>query len=159
MDKREVTKEKVATKIVAINTVDYGSTGRIMLNIANFARANGYEYWTYSMDEKHRKEPVYGHSYYLKYREYILHYVLGKVTGSNGFFSIFSTLKLIISIKKIDPDLIHLHNIHGFNINMPILFSYIKKHKKRVVWTLHDCWPFTGHCPHYEMVGCTKWRT
>lgn len=152
-------KDNKKARIVAINTVDYGSTGRIMQNIAKYARENGYDYWTYSMRNKTEKLPAYGHSYYMKYSEYIIHYILGRLTGANGFFSVLSTLKLIDSIKKRKPDLIHLHNIHGFNINIPILFSYLKKSGTKVVWTLHDCWAFTGHCPHYEMIGCTKWQT
>jgi glycosyltransferase involved in cell wall biosynthesis len=54
---------------------------------------------------------------------------------------------------------IHLHNLHGWFINLPLLFRYIKKHDIPVIWTLHDCWSFTGHCPYYDMVNCDRWRT
>ena len=55
--------------------------------------------------------------------------------------------------------MIHLHNLHGWYINFPLLFKYIKKNNIRVIWTLHDCWTFTGHCPHFDMIGCEKWKT
>ena len=57
------------------------------------------------------------------------------------------------------PDVIHLHNLHGWYLNLPMLFDYIKDRNIPVVWTLHDCWSFTGQCPHYDMIGCTRWQT
>ena len=61
-------------------------------------------------------------------------------------------------MKSFDPDVLHLHNIHNSFINLPMLFRFIKRKKVRVVWTLHDCWSFTGHCPHFDMIGCDQWR-
>lgn len=88
-----------------------------------------------------------------------VHIKLAKFTGFHGYFSIFSTLKLVRELGNIKPDIIHLHNLHGWFVNLPILFAYIKKNRIPVVWTLHDCWTFTGHCPHFEMEGCSKWKT
>ena len=56
------------------------------------------------------------------------------------------------------PDVIHLHNIHGFYLNIEILFRYLKNSEIPIVWTLHDCWPFTGHCAYFDYVGCNKWK-
>ncbi len=145
-------------KIVEINTVDIGSTGRIMLQIAHAARQNRDKVWTFSMARKKPSEPPEGHQYYLSYPEYVVHNVLGKLTGGNGLFSIGATLRLLRAIRKIDPDVIHLHNLHGFCINLPLLFRYIKHNHIPVVWTLHDCWTFTGKCPHFTMVKCDKWK-
>lgn len=66
---------------------------------------------------------------------------------------------MLKEIDKFHPDIIHLHNLHDSYINLPMLFSYIKKHDIPVVWTLHDCWSFTGQCPHFTMVKCDEWKT
>ena len=65
----------------------------------------------------------------------------------------------IEEVKEYNPDIIHLHNIHGYYINIEILFNYLKEANKPVVWTLHDCWTFTGHCSHFDYVGCDKWKS
>lgn len=146
-------------KIVEVNTVDYGSTGRIMLQIAQCARTHGHGVWTYSMAPKVQTVPPEGHKYYSGYLAYCVHYILGKITGCNGFFSLIPTLRLIKDFQKIKPDIVHLHNLHGFSVNLPLLFGYLKKTKVRVIWTLHDCWAFTGHCAHFESIKCEKWKT
>lgn len=75
--------------------------------------------------------------------------------GSQG-----STKRLIQYIDStIRPDIIHLHNIHGYYLNYKILFEYLQHSNTKVVWTLHDCWPFTGHCVHFSMIGCDQWKT
>ena len=76
-----------------------------------------------------------------------------------GHYSKGATKKLIKSIREYDPDIIHLHNLHGYYINVPMLFAFIKEFGKPVVWTLHDCWAYTGHCCYYSMTGCEKWKT
>ena len=68
---------------------------------------------------------------------------------------IYSYLK---KVEDYNPDVIHLHNIHGYYINIEILFDYLKRANKKVVWTLHDCWAFTGHCAYFDYVGCNKWQ-
>lgn len=147
-------------KIFAINSVPYGSTAKIMLGIKNLAQANG-----------HTVQMACGYSYHpisqLKGNYYQIggaigkqiHTILAKATGKNGCFSRLATRKLIKKIKEFNPDVIHLHNIHGWFLNVPMLFSFIKKEKIKVVWTLHDCWAFTGGCAHFYAVGCDKWKT
>ena len=66
---------------------------------------------------------------------------------------------LIRRIEAFQPDVIHLHNLHGYYLNIEVLFSYLKKSGIPVVWTLHDCWSMTGYCPHFENVNCTQYRT
>jgi glycosyltransferase involved in cell wall biosynthesis len=68
-------------------------------------------------------------------------------------------MRMLRKIKKIRPSLIHLHNLHNSYVNLPMLFRYIKKHNVPVVWTLHDCWAFTGHCPHFVMAKCDRWQS
>ena len=82
-----------------------------------------------------------------------------RITGYEGCFSYFETKKLIKELDEFCPDVVHLHTLHNSYINLRLLFSYIKKKNILVVWTLHDCWPFTGHCTHFTVVQCDKWKT
>lgn len=88
-----------------------------------------------------------------------IHYLIAYLFNLEGFGSYFSTKRLINKIKKINPEIIHLHNIHGHYINIKILFDYISKSQKKIIWTLHDCWPLTGHCTHFDLVKCDRWKT
>ena len=82
-----------------------------------------------------------------------------RLFDNDGLASRMATRKLIKKLKAIGPDLIHLHNLHGYYINYPLLFRYLKDAAIPVVWTLHDCWSFTGHCSHYAPAACEKWRS
>lgn len=150
-------------KIVEINMTNTGSTGKIMLQIAKCARESGHYVSTFSAkvySRKPQKLPVAsdGHHYFGTFFENAIHTILAQFTGYNGWYSYFGTKKLIRELKKIKPDIIHLHNLHSFCINFPILFRYINKNNIKTVWTLHDCWPFTGHCPHFSIASCDKWQ-
>ena len=148
-------------KIVAINITDSASTGRIMCEIQNLSLRKGTEYYTYSLKpryKKSRKETKYN-KYFSSFSEYAIHYFQSKYTGLFGFGSVIGTTFLVKHLKKIKPDIIHLHNLHNAYINLPILFNYINNNEIHVVWTLHDCWAFTGKCPHYEYIQCYKWIT
>ena len=83
---------------------------------------------------------------------------MSKITGLDGFFPIFATIRFINLIEKKNVNIIHLHNLHHSYISLPILFKYIKKKNIPVIWTLHDCWSFTGHCPHFLYEKCEKWK-
>lgn len=87
------------------------------------------------------------------------HYLMSLLTGRHGRFSTFATKKLIKQIRIIKPDVIHLQNIHGYYINYKVLFEYLNSINTPVVWTLHDCWSFTGHCSHFVTAKCNKWKT
>ena len=145
-------------KIVAINTFNIGSTGKIMLQIADKAREEGVEYYTAcprARDNYKKKVPnqIFIGNRFLRN----IHGVLSKITGFEGWFSILSTLNFLFKIERINPDIIHLHNIHGSYLNFILLFFYIKWKKIKVVWTLHDCWPFTGRCPYFTIIKCEEW--
>ena len=79
--------------------------------------------------------------------------------GKTGFASKHATKKLLKFLDKINPDIVHLHNIHGYYLNIELLFNYLKEKQIRVIWTLHDCWSFTGQCAFFDYVGCDKWQT
>lgn len=86
-----------------------------------------------------------------------MHGVITRMFDATGFGSIKATRSFVRWVKEFDPDVIHLHNLHGYYINIEILFNYIKKFNKPVIWTLHDVWPFTGHSAYCDAVGCEKW--
>lgn len=145
-------------KILQINSVcGYGSTGKIAVDIARSAEKVGYE----SIIAYGRND-ARNHSNTIKIgseNDVRIHGVLSRLTDKHGTFSKKNTMKFIRKIKEINPDIIHLHNIHGYYIHYPILFEYLKKSKKPVVWTLHDCWSFTGHCAYYTYTQCSKYQT
>lgn len=151
-------------KIAEINMLTTGSTGKIMFQIAETARASGNTVQTYSpvpfvRGKKNKEVKMPDHFWWGSRTESMFHYYAGSLFGANGLFSWFGTRSLINSLKQFSPDIIHLHNLHGFCLNLPMLFRYIKRSGAKVVWTFHDCWPFTGHCPYFDLCGCDKWQT
>ncbi len=88
-----------------------------------------------------------------------LHVIETRLFDRHGFGSVNATGTFIKQVENYNPDVIHLHNIHGYYINIEILFRYLKSAGKPVVWTLHDCWSFTGHCAYFDYIGCDKWKT
>lgn len=151
-------------KIAEINMVTSGSTGKIMLQIAETARAAGHTVQTYSPilftnGKNNKPENIPDHFWWGSRFEQLIHRCAGSLLGVNGMLSWFGTRQLVKHLKKFSPDVIHLHNLHAFCVNLQVLFKYIKKSGVKVIWTLHDCWAFTGHCPHFTISGCEKWKT
>ena len=151
-------------RVAQINMVHNGSTGNIMLNVSKLLQKKGEGTRTFSSriyTKEHKTLPaaLENHTYFGSRFENFMHTAFAQITGLNGCFSHLGTYQLIKECKKFKPDVIHLHNLHAFCINLPMLFSYVKKNNIPVVWTLHDCWTFTGHCPHFEIVNCDKWKT
>lgn len=143
-------------KVVQINTVPNGSTGTIMMNIHKELLRQGHE--SYVVWGRGRKAINKNEIYMNDRLGVYFHCFFSRITGKTGFASKRSTKKLIKRLELIKPDVIHLHNIHGYYLNLEILFNYLKKSKIRVIWTFHDCWPFTGHCAHFGMCKCDKWK-
>ena len=151
-------------RIAIMNMVPYGSTGKIMFQIAQVARSEGHKVRTYStipysVRKKNVQSDVPGHTVWGSFQENKIHYILGSTLGRNGCYSKQGTKQLVKKLQEFQPDILHLHNLHSFCIHFPTLFRYIKKNNIHVVWTLHDCWTFTGQCPHFDMFGCDKWKT
>ena len=146
-------------KIVEINSGNFGSTGTIMHNIARNAIEEGYVVYTFYGKSRTsiKKNPEKG-NFIGSILGRRFHIQISRFLPLNGCLSIVDTLIFIKKLKKINPDLIHLHNIHNGYINIPILMNYIKKNNIKIVWTLHDCWSFTGHCAYYDMSECQKWK-
>ena len=135
------------------------SVGGIAKQIGQKAINNGWNsYITYT----HQTELVECNSNLIKVSskfDFYLHALLTRMFDLHGLGSIFSTYKLIHKIKDIKPDIIHLHNIHGYYLNYKILFKYLNNQPIPIVWTFHDCWPITGHCPHFISANCFKWKS
>ncbi len=147
-------------KIVEINMMNYGSTGKIMIQIAECARNHGHESWVvYPNSHDCIKKSVDNSILIGNKFTRVFHINFAKITGYNGCLSVSSTTNLLRKLKKINPDIIHLHNLHNCYINLPMLFNYIKKNNIRTIWTLHDCWAFTGQCPYFDLAHCDKWKT
>lgn len=147
-------------KILSVNLANYSSTGSIMINISNTAAEQGYEtYLACSGHSANRRHNSEGQYFIGSKIERNIEIILDKWTGLDSCIFPIGTLLFIREIHKIKPDLIHLHNLHGGYLNLPIFFKELKKLNIPVVWTLHDCWSFTGHCPYFDMVNCQKWMS
>lgn len=88
-----------------------------------------------------------------------VHGFISRFFDKHGFGSVRATKRLIKQIEKINPSVVHLHNIHGYYVNMEILFNYLSASGVPVVWTLHDCWTMTGHCSYFTFIGCERWKS
>ncbi|MGN0570357.1 MAG: glycosyltransferase [Candidatus Fimenecus sp.] len=145
-------------KILQINSVcGFGSTGRIAVQIQKAVENNGGE----GVIAFGRGEAPDGVNSY-KINSDIdvkLHGAFSRITDRQGFYSKGATRRLVSFIKEYNPDVIHLHNIHGYYLNAKILFNFLAEYGKPVVWTLHDCWAFTGHCSYFSYEGCDKWKS
>lgn len=145
-------------KLLQINVVaNWGSTGRIAEQIGEKAMERGWEsyvaYGKWSNPSKSQLIKI-GFGW-----ERALHHHLTKYTDKHGLFSWWSTRRFIRKVKQIKPDIVHLHNLHGYYINYKVLFKYLRKANIPVVWTMHDCWSMTGHCAHFVGADCQKWQT
>lgn len=144
-------------KVLQVNTVcGSGSVGRIVLDLYQVIEKKGNECLiAYGRDSA----PDHIKSIKVNTKmDFYRHVMYNFVTGANAFASTQCTKKLIKEIDKYNPDIIHLHNIHGFYLHVGIFFDYLKKINKPVIWTLHDCWSFTGHCAYFDYVQCEKWK-
>lgn len=145
-------------KLLQINSCLDRSTGRIAQQIGEKAIEAGYEsYIAYPVRAGRKQCKSYTFEIGSKCDTFC-HALLTRFFDRHGLGSRLATKKLVEQIIEIRPDVIHLHNIHGYYINYPILFNFLAKAKIPVVWTFHDCWPFTGHCVHFTDVHCFKWE-
>lgn len=144
-------------KLYQINVVcGTGSTGRIVADISHMMEEHGDECRiAYGRGKAPddinaiKVENKFGNSW---------HAIMTRLTDRHGLYSKRATKMLIKDIKQFRPDIIHLHNIHGYYLNYEMLFAFLKEYNKPVVWTLHDCWAFTGHCAHFDASGCQRWK-
>lgn len=145
-------------KVLFVNLVyGAGSTGKIIADIMNLLKKYGNDvkalYGTGACSDNADAVKVSGKL------EYYFHNAVSRFTDHAGLYSWAATRKLIREIRAFSPDVIHLHTLHGFYVNYEMLFRFLKEANIPVVWTLHDCWTFTGHCTHFSQVKCVQWQT
>jgi len=130
-----------------------------MTEISKLAKEAGYSsYCAYPKNVQNKKKNkndiiIIGKNYLR------LAKMLSYRTGYCGCFAVIPTLFFLVKLSVLNPAIIHIHNLHNSYINLPLLFRFIRKKNIDIVWTFHDCWPITGHCPHFLMTKCDKWKT
>ena len=144
-------------KIVQINAVcGSGSTGKICVDVSKLLTEKQIE--NYILFSSGNSDYPYGIKHtndkYIKIQA-----LKSRIFGNYGFNSKKATKSLINELERLSPDVVHLHNIHGHNVNLEMLFNYFKKNPQiKLYWTFHDCWAFTAYCPHFVMAGCDFWK-
>ncbi len=143
--------------LIQINTVvNYGSTGRMCEEIGELVIRRGWRsIICYGRNKGQSKSETIkiGNEW-----DIIWHGIQTRLLDRHGLASKKATIKLVEKIKEIRPDIIHLHNLHGYYLNISVLFDYLAKADIPVIWTFHDCWPLTGHCCHFTYVDCHAWQ-
>jgi glycosyltransferase involved in cell wall biosynthesis len=145
-------------RILQINSVcGIGSTGRIVTDLHAILVSQG-----------HQSTVAFGRDTATNCKQTIrigsridnyLHVARTRLFDTHGFGSASATKAFIAKIRELNPDVIHLHNLHGYYLHIGLLFDYLKLANKPVIWTLHDCWAFTGHCSHFDFIGCDRWKS
>ncbi len=145
-------------KLVQINTVCNGSTGNIMGAIQKEAMAQGFETVSlYGRRKGYRDMPCekFGNGI-----SFWIHVIVNTLFDMQGWASGYHTKRMVRRLREINPDIIHLHNLHGYYLNLPMLFRYLnEEYSGKIFWTFHDCWPITGHCPYFVRAKCEKWKS
>ncbi len=134
------------------------STGRICTDLALALEEMGHEvriaYGREQVPDPHSRLAVRIGSE----RGVKLHGFKARAFDASGFGSRFATARFLNWVREYDPDVIHLHNVHGYYLHVGLLFDYLRTCGKRILWTLHDCWAFTGHAAYCEQANCEKWK-
>ena len=133
------------------------STGRICTDLADALEAQGHEV-RIAYGREHVPEAYEKYAYRIGTDlDVKLHGVKARAVDGCGFGSRSATKRFLEWVERYDPDVIHLHNLHGYYINIELLFDYLRTCGKKIIWTLHDCWAFTGHAAYCEAANCEKW--
>ena len=149
---------KRSIRVASVNLGFHGSTGTIMRGLKMKAEAQGIPYQIAAPAEKGEIED----SDMIRFcglKTKRCSTIACGLSGLDGCFAWLSTLQYLWKLKRFQPDILHLHNLHYGYINLPLLFRFIKRNHIAVIWTLHDCWSFTGHCPHFAYEQCEKWKS
>ena len=143
-------------KVFEINSTCNGSTGKIAYSLCRELRKDGHNaFFAYGIGFLEDPDSLKLSNWF----ESRVHDQLSKITGKQGYYSYFRTLQLIRKIKEYDPDIIHLHNLHGNYLHLPSLFRFLVKSRSKIIVTMHDCWWITGKCAHFTFVQCDRWKT
>lgn len=135
------------------------STGRIMQEIGELAMQNGWESYVAYSKGRDGIRTCASHTIPIGNKwDTWMHGLETRLLDRHGLASVSVTYDFIKHLKEISPDIVHIHNIHGYFLNYPVLFEYLSKSGIPVVWTVHDCWLYTGHCYYYSYIQCNKWK-
>lgn len=147
-------------KILHINSVcGVTGTGRIVADLYEVAVSQGHECRIAYGEHKYRNNSDLMRTMEIgSLWDCRMHALLTRLWDMQGFGSWRATREFLRKVDDYQPDVIHLHNLHGYYINIELLFHYLKQKEIKVIWTLHDCWPFTGHCVYFQSVGCERWK-
>ena len=149
---------KMGKLLYISGSVNFGAPGRIVEQLGLLAQQHGYEVLVAHSTRNENPTQLPHFAMTTKCDE-VMHAIGAKFLDLHGLLSTAQTRELVERIKDYQPDIIHLHNIHGYFCNFKVLFEYLDSVDTPVVWTLHDCWPFTGRCFHFVGVDCYKWKT
>lgn len=144
-------------RLVQINTVCNGSTGGIMKEIQKEAEQQGYKTLSiYGRRKGYESLPSHKFGSGLSFW---IHVFIATFFDRQGWGSYFHTKKMVNELRIFKPDVIHLHNLHGYYLHLPTIMKYlVNEYQGKIFWTFHDCWPITGHCPYFIMAKCDKWK-
>lgn len=146
-------------KLLIINiTCNQGSTGKISEQVGLMMKQRGWEVFLAHGARRVNPSELSTIPFSSVKGEY-LHALKSLLFDADGLGSTVATKRLVERIKEIKPDVIQMHNLHGYYLNYPVLFEYLNSTNIPIVMTLHDCWSFTGHCVHFVIAGCDKWKT
>ena len=144
-------------RIAFLNTYGNGSTGKIVDSLKSFALKNGFEVLSF-FSREYCATPGTSKRFFTKSGFYF-DALMTRLFDNHGLNNKANNKRIIKNLKMFKPDIVHIHNLHGYWINYKLLFNFLKESNIKVVFTLHDCWPFTGHCTHFDYVKCEKWKT
>lgn len=145
-------------RYVQINSVPNGSTGSVMRSIHEGLTAKGVESYL-EWGRRRGSNLPYEHNFGTTLEINPFDAILSILDEREGFHSKEGTRRLLARLDEIDPDVVHLHNLHGYYVNIEMLFGWLASHRCQVRWTLHDCWAFTGHCAYFTYAKCAQWQS
>lgn len=149
----------MSKKILYISgAINFGAPGRIVEQTGLLAQKHGYEVLVAHSTRNENPTQLPHFAITSKCQE-VFHAAGAKFLDLHGLLNTKQTKALVERIKEFNPDIIHLHNIHGYFCNFKVLFEYLDTIDTPIVWTMHDCWPFTGRCFHFIGANCYKWKT
>lgn len=136
------------------------STGRIMQEIGDLAMANGWESYVAYSRGRDGIRPCTSHLLPVGNKASVAwHGLMTRLFDRHGLSSAHATQTFLRQVDALQPDVIHIHNLHGYFLHYPLLFRYLSSHNIPVIWTVHDCWLYTGHCYYYSAAGCQRWQS
>ena len=143
-------------KVVQINcTYNVGSTGKITKDVHHFLLRNGVDSYVLYSDNKSSDKNTYKYMNKFERNLFSLH---SHIIGNYGFEGVLAAKRVIKFLKKEKPDIVQIHNIHSHNGSLKCLFKFLNKTNIQICYSFHDCWPFTGYCPHFVSYSCSLWK-